>query len=177
MGIYGSGRVDADKIYDNVMTKWKWGNFDKEETFIDESYGPEISAMKMVMSRAAKELIKRGEKKKAAELSKKYFEAFPHFNFHYDYSVLSFIEVLVSAGEVEEAEKQLDVLANEVDQYMQFFYSLDQDDLQSFDIEIQKAQMALGGIMRILPALKDDDYKKKIESILKPYMEDNRLNQ
>ena len=177
MGIYGSGRVDADKIYDNVMKKWKWGNFDKEETFIDESYGPEISAMKMVMSRAAKELIKRGEKKKAAELSKKYFEAFPHFNFHYDYSVLPFIEVLVSAGEVEEAEKQLEILANEVDQYMQFFYSLDEDDLQSFDIEVQKAQMALGGIMRILPVLKDDDFKKKIESKLKPYLEDNRLNQ
>ncbi|HHH53013.1 MAG TPA: DUF2723 domain-containing protein, partial [Bacteroidetes bacterium] len=26
MGVYGSGRVDADKIYENVMTKWKWGN-------------------------------------------------------------------------------------------------------------------------------------------------------
>ncbi len=177
MGIYGSGRVDADKIYENVMTKWKWGNFDKEEFFIDESYGPEISAMKMVMSRAAKELIRRGDKKRAAELSKKYFEAFPHFNFHYDYSVLPFIEVLVSAGEIEEAEKQMDILVNEVDQYMQFFYSLDEDDLQSFDIEIQKAQMALGGIMRILPALKDDNYKNKIEAKLKPYLEDNKLRQ
>ncbi len=177
MGIYGSGRVDADKIYENVMTKWKWGNFDKVETFVDESYGPEISAMKMVMSRAAKELIKRGDKKKAVALAKKYFEAFPNFNFAYDYSVLPFIEVLVSAGEIEEAEKHLDILANNVDQYMQFFYSLDQDDLQSFDIEIQKAQMALGGILRILPALGDDDYKKEIESKLKPYMEDNKLQQ
>ncbi len=177
MGIYGSGRVDADKIYENVMTKWKWGNFDKVETFVDESYGPEISAMKMVMSRAAKELIKRGDKKKAVALAKKYFEAFPDFNFAYDYSVLPFIEVLVSAGEIEEAEKHLDILTNNVDQYMQFFYSLDQDDLQSFDIEIQKAQMAIGGIMRLLPALGDDDYKKKIESKLKPYMEDNKLNQ
>ncbi len=177
MGIYGSGKVDADKIYENVMTKWKWGNFDKVETFVDESYGPEISAMKMVMSRAAKELVKRGDKEKAVALSKKYFEAFPDFNFAYDYSVLPFIEVLVSAGEIEEAEKHLDILTNNVDQYMQFFYSLDQDDLQSFDIEIQKAQMAIGGIMRLLPALGDDDYKKKIESKLKPYMEDNKLNQ
>ena len=85
--------------------------------------------------------------------------------------------MLVSAGEIEEAEKHLDILANNVDQYMQFFYSLDQDDLQSFDIEIQKAQMALGGILRILPALGDDDYKKEIESKLKPYMEDNKLQQ
>jgi hypothetical protein len=172
MGIYGSGRVDADEIYNNVMTKWKWGNFDKQETFIDESYGPELSAMKMVMSRAAQEFGTRGEMDKAIKLSKKYFEAFPHFNFPYDYSVLPFIEVLATAGEVEEAEKHIDILANEVDQYMQFFYSIDQKDLESFDMEIQKTQMALGGIFRTLPKLKDEDYKKKIENKLKHYLED-----
>ncbi len=175
MGVYGSGRVDADKIYENVMTKWKWGNFDTHQTFVDESYAPEISAMKMVMNRAAKEFIKRGEKKKAADLAKKYFEAFPHYNFPYDYSVIPFIEVLVSAGEIEEAEKQIDILADELDQYMQFFYSLDEDDLQSFDIEIQKAQMGIGGLMKLLPNLNDKEFQDKIEGKLKPYMERESL--
>ncbi len=175
MGIYGSGRVDADKIYENVMTKWKWGNFNTHETFIDESYSPEISAMKMVMTRGAKEFIARGEKKKAADLAKKYFEAFPHYNFPYDYSVIPFIEVLVSAGEIEEAEKHIDILANEVDQYMQFFYSLDKDDLNSFDTEIQKTQLAIGGLLRLLPKLNDKDYQNKIETMLKPYMDRESL--
>ncbi len=175
MQIYGSGRVDADKIYENVMTKWKWGNFNTHETFVDESYAPEISAMKMVMTRAAKEFIKRGDKKKAAEMAKKYFEAFPHYNFPYDYSVIPFIEVLVSAGEIQEAEKQIDILANELDQYMQFFYSLDENDLQSFDIEIQKAQMGIGGLLRLLPKLNDKEYQDKIEGMLRPYMEKEAL--
>jgi len=175
MQIYGSGRVDADKIYENIMTKWKWGNFDTHKTFIDESYSPEISAMKMVMSRGAQELIARGEKKKAADLAKKYFAAFPNYNFPYDYSIIPFIEVLVSAGEIEEAEKQIDILADVVDQNMQFFYSLDKDDLNSFDMEIQKTQMAIGGLMRVLPRLKDKDYQDKIESRLRPYMERETL--
>lgn len=175
MGIYGSGRVNADKIYENIMTKWKWGNFDNLETFIDESYAPELSAMKMVMSRAAQEFGSRGEKEKAVELSKKYFEVFPHFNFPYDYSVLPFLEVLATSGEVEEAEKHLDILVNEVQQYMEFFYSLDEEDLQSFDIDIQKTEMALAGIFRTLPKLKDDDYKKKVEDKLGQYLEEDRL--
>ena len=174
--IYGSGMVDADKIYDNVMHKWKWGNFNTEPTFIDESYGPELSAMKMVMSRAAKEFIKRGEKKKAADLAKKYFEAFPHFNFPYDYSTLAFIEVLIQAGDKKEAEKHLEILADEVDQYMQFFYSLDRDDLNSFDQEIQNIQYTLNGILQLLPALDDEQFKKKIEDKLKSYLGEKPLN-
>ncbi|MEZ4907423.1 MAG: DUF2723 domain-containing protein [Saprospiraceae bacterium] len=33
MGIFGSGRVDGNLIYDNIMDKWKWGNFDKENIY------------------------------------------------------------------------------------------------------------------------------------------------
>jgi len=170
-GLYYSGAVDADKIYENVMTKWKWGNFDKLETFIDESYAPELHAMNMVMSRAAKEFIKRGDKVKSAELSKKYFESFPHYNFPYDYSIIPFLEVLISAGEIKEAEKHIDILVNEVDQYMQFFYSIDEEDMNSFEMEKRKIDIALGGVLRLLPNMKDDEYKKKVEAKLKPYIE------
>jgi hypothetical protein len=171
MGIYGSGRVNADKVYDNIMKKWKWGEFDKKEFFINESYSPELSAMKMIMTRGAQEFANSGNMKKAAELSKKYFAAFPHFNFPYDYSVVPFIEVLLKSEEQKEAEKHIDILANEIDQYMQFFYSLDEKKLSSFDIEMQKTQMALSSLMKLLPDLKDQGFKNKIETKLRPYSE------
>lgn len=173
MGIYGSGKVDAQRIYDNVMKKWKWGNFDKMETFIDESYSPELSAMKMIMTRGAQEFANKGEMKKAADLSKKYFNAFPHFNFPYDYSTVPFIEILIKSGETKEAEKHIDILANEIDQYMQFFYSLDEKKLKSFDIEMQKTQMALSSLMKLLPDIQDAAYKSRLEAKLKAYSDQN----
>ncbi len=176
--LYYSGRVDADMIYENIMTKWKWGNFDKEETFIDESYGPEISAMRMVFSRGAKELLKRGDKERAGKLAKKYFEVFPHYNFPYDYSVLDFIDILISVGEVDEAKKHLDILVNEVDQYMQFFSTIDEDAYSSYKAnrETDKVEAALGGILRLLGKIKDDEYKNNVQNTLMKHVQEQRLN-
>jgi hypothetical protein len=55
LGIYGNGMVDVEKCYDNIMNKWKWGNFDKFDTYINDSYNPEINAMKMAMVRTARQ--------------------------------------------------------------------------------------------------------------------------
>ena len=104
-------------------------------------------------------------------MSKKYFAAFPHFNFPYDYSVVPFIEILIKSGETKEAVKHIDILANEIDQYMQFFYSLDEKKLKSFDIEMQKTQMALSSLMKLMPDIKNEAFKNKIESKLKAYSE------
>jgi uncharacterized membrane protein len=174
MRLFGSGRVNADKMHDNVMNKWKWGGFDTHETFIDESYSPAISSMKMVMTRGAQEFMRRGEMEKAADLARKFFEAFPHFNFTYDYTAVALIEVLLKAGEQEEAKMHADILVNEIDQYMQFFYSLPEKKLNSFDIEIQRTEIALRGMNRLLPDFSDQEYRARVETILKPYLEGSK---
>ena len=171
MRLYGSGRVHADRLYDNVMNKWTWGEFDTHETFVDESYSPAISAMKMVITRGAQDLMRMGEMEKAADLAKKFFSEFPHFNFPYDYTAVALIEVLLKAGEEEEAKKHTDILVNEIDQYMQFFYSLPEKKLNSFDIDIQRTEIALRSINRLLSDFSDETYRSKVEGILKPYLE------
>jgi len=174
--IYGSGRTDAFKIFENVMEKWRWGNFDKEETFINTSYSAEVNAMKMAMSRAAQDLVRAGDMEKGIALSKKYFEAFPHFNFPYDYSVLPFVEVLVQGGEYEEAKKQMDILAEASVQNMEFFFSLDDEDLDSFERSIQVTQVSINGLLRIVGKVKDDAFKERVEAMLKQYDYNNLQN-
>lgn len=65
--IYGFGDIDVDKVYNNVMTKWKWGNFDKQKLFVDKSYMAEVQAMKLVMLRAAIEFDRQGKRIKPAK--------------------------------------------------------------------------------------------------------------
>jgi hypothetical protein len=169
MQIFGSGRTDAQKIYENVMDKWRWGNFDKVDTYINTSYGAEINAMKMAMSRAARDLVREGDTVKAVALSKKYFEAFPNFNFTYDYTVMPFIEVLIEGGEYEEAKKHMRILADECVQQMEFFFSLSDDDLASFDKQIQIAQVSINGVLRNVGKVKDDAFKNEMETLLGEY--------
>ena len=166
MKIFGSGRTAALDIYDNVMNKWRWGNFDKVETFINTSYGAEINAMKMAMTRAVRDLDQMGEKEKSIALARKYFEVFPHFNFPYDYSVVPFIEALIKGEEYEEAKEHLRVLAEESAQYMDFFFSLSDDDLSSFESDISITQLSISGVLRNASKVKDDAFRNEMEALL-----------
>jgi len=169
--IYGFGDIDVEKVYNNVMTKWKWGNFDKMKLFVDKSYMAEVQAMKLVMLRAAIEFDRQGIKDKAVAMANKYFEAFPHMNFPYDSGIMPFINVLISAKDFESAKKHLRILAEETRQYITFYES--QTDKDVFDSFRQDYEYRLGAIQDVLDNAKkveDPAFEKEMSDMLNPLL-------
>jgi len=169
--IYGFGDIDVEKVYTNVMTKWKWGNFDKMKLFVDKSYMAEVQAMKLVMLRAAIEFDRQGNKEKAVAMANKYFEAFPHMNFPYDSGIMPFINVLISAKDFESAKKHLRILAEETKQYITFYES--QTDKDVFDSFRQDYEYRLGAIQDVLDNAKkveDPAFEKEMSDMLNPLL-------
>lgn len=169
LSIYGSGRVDTDAVYENVMDKWKWGNFDKKETFVDNSYAAEIQAMKIVMMRTSQDLLEEGKEEEAGNLAAQYFEAFPHFNFPYDESVVPFMEVLHQVGRTDEAKKHLKILAEETRQKLNFYDSLSEDDFSSFKADYGYAIRAVSDILGITKRIGDKELLEQFERELGEY--------
>lgn len=140
-GIAYSGSVNTEKAYENIMTKWKWGNFDKKDLFVDDSYGASINAIRTAMTRVCEALLAEGKTEKSAALAKKYFEAFPNFNFPYSYEVLPFIETLIKTKNFDEAKKHIQIAMEEARQNLDFLTSLDNktiDNSYTFRTDIQK---------------------------------------
>ena len=129
--VYGAGRVAANKVYDRVMNKFAWGNFDERELFVDRSYGPSIQSLHILMLRTAETFVRQGNMEKAVDLAEKYLEVFPHMNFPYDYRTMRLLDVMVVAGAYEKAKPHLDILAEETLAHLRFYNSLDQDDLEA----------------------------------------------
>ena len=169
LSIYGSGRVATEKVYNNVMNKWAWGNFDNHETFIDGSYAAEIQAMKIVMMRTSERLLELGQDEKAAALSQQYFDAFPHFNFPYDESIVPFIETLLTTGKTEEAKKHLMILGEETRQKLMFYDSLNEDDFASFRQDYGFAVRAVTEVLSLSKRMNDNELIKKFEEELGGY--------
>ena len=168
--IYGSGRVDSDKVHENVTQKWRWGNFDKMELFVDNSYAASVQAHKMTIMRAARDLSRNGDFQKAKDLCDTYFEGFPHMNFAYDGTIIPFINIYVQIGEEETAKKHLRILIDELAQNMEFYYSLsDQDLQQGWATEMRYDNMALNEIKSMMINFKDEDFKQEIIDIIKLY--------
>lgn len=169
LAIYGSGRADLDAIHNNVMTKWAWGNFDKKDLFVDKNYMAEVQAIKMALLRASAGFSQKGDHVRAADMAKKYFEGFPHMNFAYDAGVVPFINVLVRAGELEEAKKHLRILANESNQYMKFFASLDDEDMSSFEQDMGFYMRGISDVLRLSKEVQDPDFDKEINDLIGQY--------
>ena len=171
LSIYGSGRVATDKAYDNIMNKWKWGNLDKKEAFVDDSYAAELQAMKIVMMRTAQDLADKNQTQKAVDVAVEYLNAFPHFNFAYDESVVPFIEIIAKYGDKELAKKHLEILAEETRQKLNFFTSLDpEDEMPSFMQEFQYTLRGASEVQATAQVIGDQSLIDKYQSDFNTYL-------
>jgi hypothetical protein len=169
-GIIGSGRVDADAVYENVMDKWKWGNFDKFDLFVDRSYMPSVQSIQLSIRRAAFELLRREDNERAIALIDKYFEAFPHMNFPYDYRTLYMLSVYFQAGAYDKAKPHLEILADETADYLAYYNSLSQRIVDSsYDTQFQLALRTMLDIKREAQRANDEEFLQYLEEIFKAY--------
>lgn len=178
--IYGFGDINLDMVYDNVMNKWQWGNFDKVKTYVNNSYLPEVQAMKLVMLRNAIEYSRLGNKEKAIAMSNKYFEAFPDMNFPYDAGIVPFINVLIDSGDFESAKKQLRILAKETTQYIEFYESqTSQKVFNSFKQDYEYRLAAAHDLLDLSLKVEDEAFNKEMHALIDPLLGalDNNKNQ
>jgi hypothetical protein len=169
MGIYGYGMVRADKVYENVMNSWKWGNFDKKDTYVNDSYNPGVNAMKMALVRAGNEFLRQGKTTEANQLANQLFAAFPHFNFPYDNSMVNPINILVRGKDFENAKIQIRILAIETQQKLEFYDSLDEDDLSSFAGDMRSDLDLIQILTSLAGSVEDPGFNKEISDMLSPY--------
>ncbi len=169
-GLVGFGRVDAESVYDNVMNKFKWGNFDQYDLFVDNSYMPSVQSHQLVMLRTATQLIGKGEKEKGVELLDKYFEVFPHMNFPYDYRAYYMLQVYFQADAYDRAKPHLQILADELEDRLGFYYSLDEETLKSsFQNDFEASLSTINRMILQVKAAGDSEFGDELESRFASY--------
>lgn len=164
--IYGSGRVATNKLFNHMMKDWKWGNFDSVKTHVDKSYLAEIQAMKLTMLRGAYALLAQKDSTRAAQLANKFFKVFPDFNFPYDAGVVPFLNVLVGAGDFENAKKHVRILAKETKAYGDFFLSLGASDLISFAQDVDLYGQCAADVKDLAKRTGDAAFEKEINDLI-----------
>jgi hypothetical protein len=164
LGIIGSGRVDTDLFYKNVTEKFRWGNFDKVETFVDKSYLASVQSMQLSMRRAAGELLRENKKDKAIVLADLYFKAFPHKNFPYDYRAYYMVDIYLEAGAYEKAKPIMKVIADETEKQAAYLTSLDPTILaSSYQDRYNLALQNMNKLMQDAQRNKDDAFFSELQ--------------
>ncbi|MFZ4633100.1 MAG: DUF2723 domain-containing protein [Saprospiraceae bacterium] len=169
-GMVGMGRVETDIAFDNIMNKWKWGNFDNHPTFIDRSYMPSLQTMRVAFIRVGRQLVVEGKKDKAIALADKYFEVFPKYNFPYDQFSSFMADVYARAGAKDKAAEKINDIATSMEQQMQFYRSLPLDMQNGYQQDMNFTMSTMQSIMRITSDMGDSVLMDNLESRFMPLM-------
>ena len=165
----GSGRVNLDLAYTNIMEKFKWGGFEKQRTFVDKSYQPSVQTMRVLFIRTASELLKAGDKERAVKLVDKFFEAFPTFNFPWDFNHSFLVNVYIQAGANDKAKEKIRGFANEMAQNMRYYESLGEDVERGYAQDQQYSLRTAQDLLRMSDEMKDEELKKELSALFAPY--------
>lgn len=169
-GIIGSGGVDTETAYKNIMEKWRWGNFDQKRLFVDRSYMPSLQTMRVVFIRLARQLVVEGKKDKAIALVDKYFEVFPEYNFPYDQFSAFLADVYFRAGANDKAAAKIREIAKTMAQQLRYYQSLSPDFQKGYKQENDFAIGTAQTLLRMADDLKDEALKKELDETLGAYM-------
>jgi hypothetical protein len=170
-GIIGSGTVDTETAYKNIMDSWKWGNFDKEKVFVNKSYLPSLQTMRVSMIRIARQLVIEGKKDKAEKLVDKYFEVFPEYNFPYDQFTSFVTDVYVRCGANQKAAERIRMIANTMEEQLKYYNSLESKFRKAYQQEEQFSLSTVGSLLRMANDMKDEALKKELEGRFESYMD------
>ena len=173
------GKVDTDLMYDNMVGteekpgKFRWGNFDKEEFFINESYMPSVHSLQYGFVRLADALIVEQKTDKAIATVDKFFGAFPHMNFPYDESrmALQGVQYYFRLGEEEKGQEHLRIMADALVDRMTFYNGLvSSSDIAIFEPQKREALGMIQGALQMANLSKDEAFKKEMIDLLQGYL-------
>ena len=107
------GRVETDKMYDNVMHKFRWSGFDDPKVYLDENHIRMATNIRNNLSRLANALIDEGKKDKAAEVLNFSAKKLPADRIPHNYFSVFIAEGYYRVGNIAEGDKILnDMSAN-----------------------------------------------------------------
>ena len=119
--------IDSEKMYDNLMNKFKFGGIDKPGIYIDENVMRMCYTHRRVFAQLIEQLMKEGQKDKALAALDYAEKMIPAYNVPYDWQngAVQMAEAYYQLGETEKADKIMDALANKALEYMTWYLSLD----------------------------------------------------
>src|SRR5574344_505757 len=123
----GEKNLDKEKVYNNMVHRFKFGGIDKKGIYIDETVMRMCYTHRRQFTQLAMSLINEGKKAKAAQVLAYCDKMIPSYNVPVDYQSGSIDEAKAYAaiGQRAKAKTLFSALWNKSQQYLNWYISLD----------------------------------------------------
>lgn len=171
------GEVNTERMYDVLMNKFKWGNMEDPDVYLNQDNRRMLSNFRNSFGQLATALVRENKPDSAEKVMDYCLSRITDDRISYDFSIVRFIQNYYRIGETEKANKHLQMLFNKLDQEMHYYTSLKEYSAQ-FTRDIQRNMYILRNLSEITQQYRQkkwneqllstfDTYMKKLESNLK----------
>ena len=142
--------VNSEKMYDNVMNKFKWGGVNNPDVYLDENTMRMCKSFRMALfSKLAGTLIAEGKNDKALKVLDKAMEVLPAKTVPLDYSALSIGEFYFTLNQKEKAEAVYNGIADNSLRSLRWYFRLNPNQMASVMGDVEHNLAVLQEILRI----------------------------
>lgn len=158
-------RMDVEKMYDNLVNKFKDGGVGTKGIYLDENATRICYTHQKIYSQLAYELALRGDRKRALEVVEKCEQYFPSYNipYHFYGQALMRAETYYMLGETEKADRITDHLAASNIEYVTWYLSMNDKDFGANFNDVNLYRSLLHYTIEIM----DKYHSAKLENYLK----------
>lgn len=118
------GHINSDILYDNLINKFKWGNVNDPDVYLDENNLRMLTHLKNNFSRLASKLVEEGKKDSAIAVLDKCQELLPGSKIPPTYINIYLAETYYKAGAFEKGNALMKSLADNVADKLDYYLTL-----------------------------------------------------
>ena len=168
-GMTEYGRVDADKMYYNVMNKYRYDGFNDPRVYLDENHIRMAYNIRNNMTRLATTLLDEGRTEMAVEVLDKAMEVLPSSRIPHNFFSLFIMDVYYEAGEFEKADEIAKDFAEITRQELDYFTSLKPRLRKSSFGDIQRSLGIYFEILETVKRYEREELQKNIDENFEKY--------
>ena len=124
--VLGTGRINTDIMYNNLMNKYTWGRMNEPDVFIDHNIQRTMLVLRVrnQFARLAEELALEGKKDSAIAVLDRAVEILPCNKFPHDYFLFGIIDEYYRLNQTDKANALASDYANASTQKLKYYKSL-----------------------------------------------------
>ena len=172
-------RVDTEKMYDNLMNRFKFGGVDNPNIYLDETVMRMCYTHRRIFAQLAAELMKEGKKDKALKVADKIEKEIPETTVPHNHQggSLELAQVYLDLGKKEKAARIAAAVAQNASEYCAWYTSLSDQRLQMSSEECYYYLLQLSNSLKILESA-DAKKAQRYDLALRTYFDQfqNRTN-
>ena len=154
----GQSRIDTDKMYTNLMTRFKYGNVAMPGIFLDETNLRMAQTHRRMFSILIERLLNEGKKDKALAALRMCEKVLPEATVPYEYSDVDLATLWFHAGDKANAARVAKEVARQNWQYLNWANTLPQETTYAYANSCTKTFLYLYRCVALLQDMKDKDF-------------------